>query len=262
MVEIADYPFNSVRLGNRLFIYAYARIIADTLGLYLPKTNLTLFKGNDADKINMDEVFGKKYELPIFNIDDNIAFSHSNISNVIELIKKYHLMSKIVVNGYLPNYRYFQGYEDKIKNIYSSFIEPLSYNKKEVAIHLRKSHEDKRFYLPPTYYINILNKIKPEMVYIFADDINRHSWVIQKLTYPHKVMNLSPIQSIKEMSKFSTLILSQGTFSFFAGYLSNATEIYLPITTTGPNSREEPLMDLIVENTKYIHIPVDNKVFV
>lgn len=262
MIEITDYPFTQVRLGNRLFIYTYARLLAEELGLYLPSTNLTLFKGNDCDRFIMNEIPGIKYDTPHFNIEDNLAFTYDNISKVINLIKQYHNKSKIIISGYLPNFKYFKGYEHKIKQIYSNLIKPVSYNCDEIAITLRKSYVDKRFYLPPQYYLNVIEKIKPKKIYLFADDINRHSSLIQKLNYPYQIMSLTPVQQLTELTKFDTLILSQGTFCFFAGYLSNASKVYQPVTTTGPNSREEPLMDLIADDIKYINIPVDNKIFV
>jgi hypothetical protein len=42
-----------------------------------------------------------------------------------------------------------------------------------------------------------------------------------------------------EITSFNKIVASQGTFSFWAAFLSNAEKIYWPFPDDGPNSNNE-----------------------
>jgi hypothetical protein len=79
------------------------------------------------------------------------------------------------------------------------------------------------------------------------------------------LLDLNIIDLFKEITSHNTIIASQGTFSFWACFLSNADKIYFPITNDGPNSgknSDKPVfkdyVNLIVDDEpryEYINVP-------
>ena len=74
------------------------------------------------------------------------------------------------------------------------------------------------------------------------------------------VMNILDVFS--QITSFNKIIASQGTFSFWASFLSNAQTIYWPNTNDGPNSNNQnwgSLVNLKVDDEeRYKHVKVDN----
>ena len=64
------------------------------------------------------------------------------------------------------------------------------------------------------------------------------------------------IEVFSEITSFNKIIASQGTFSFWACFLSSAEKIYWPITNDGPNSGKNS--DNPVFNT-YVNLIVDDE---
>ena len=65
------------------------------------------------------------------------------------------------------------------------------------------------------------------------------------------------ISLFKEITSFNKIIAAQGTFSFWASFLSNAEKIYWPITKIGPNIVGHRDVNLIVDDEqRYTNIYV------
>ena len=54
--------------------------------------------------------------------------------------------------------------------------------------------------------------------------------------YSPTIIDGTILDVFSEITSFNKIIAAQGTFSFWACFLSNANKIYWPITNDGPNS--------------------------
>ena len=122
---------------------------------------------------------------------------------------------------------------------------------------LRSSNHDGSFVLPDSYYLNIISQETFDNLYISFDHINKHQSLINKLEkYNPKLIDGDILEVFSEITSFNTIIAAQGTFSFWACFLSNANKIYWPITNDGPNSGKNS--DNPVFNS-YVNLTVDDE---
>jgi hypothetical protein len=182
-----------------------------------------------------------------YGIDDGFSFRHENIDNAIEFFmdKKYHIVSC----GYYQKYSYWKKYKKQVKEYFTDFVSNDKMNFNDIAIHLRNSYEDPRFKLNTDYYLNAIENFGNGNLYIFADNFNRHSELLESLK-PYKpiLMDLNVQNTIIEITKFNNIICSQGSFSFWSSFLSDAKKIIYPITKIGPNRTDEWSIDYIVND--------------
>jgi hypothetical protein len=122
---------------------------------------------------------------------------------------------------------------------------------------LRSSNHDGSFVLPDSYYLNIISQETFDNLYISFDHINKHQSLINKLEkYNPKLIDGDILDVFSEITSFNKIIAAQGTFSFWACFLSNAEKIYWPLTNDGPNSGMNS--DNPVYNT-YVNLIVDDE---
>lgn len=253
-------------LGNKLFIYAVARIISDILdcNLILPDNPLVrreLFHlGYQNEKFMMESITNRKnIDGPEVTLDDIDLKKYKTIQNFINDNKN----KKIVIYGYFTKYEYIKPYKEKIKSFYDIYTRPKR-NNNDIVIMLRDSREDGRFVLPDEYYLDILESENFDKLYISFDHCYKHNTLFKKLEKYKPIFLESTIQSLfSEITSFNKIIACQGTFSFWACFLSQAEKIYWPITEDGPNSNNEKFIDgvnLIVDDEdRYKLINLKNK---
>jgi hypothetical protein len=147
--------------------------------------------------------------------------------------------NKIILNGYFPNYQYWKGYKNEVRYFFKNLISNENRNEDEVAIHLRNSMEDTSFKLPIDYYLESIEKIKSKKIFLYADNFIRHQELINNLkNYDVEIRELNVLDSFNEITSFKNLICSQGTFSFWVGFLGKSKRVIWPITKEGPNRLE------------------------
>jgi hypothetical protein len=247
-VSLEGGSFSTFRknLGNKLFIYAVARIISDILNcnLILPENPLVrreLFHtGYQNEKFIMQGIYDRKnIEGDKVTLDDRDLLHYKSISNFIEN----HPNRPIEILGYYTKYEYIKPYKEKIKSYYQSYIKPKR-NDDDIIIMLRDSTMDGRFVLPDEYYLNILEKEKFDRLYVSFDHCHKHNTLFEKLKKYNPIYLESGIQTLfSEITSFNKIIACQGTFSFWACFLSNAKKIYWPMTDDGPNSNNEKFIE-------------------
>jgi hypothetical protein len=217
--------------GNKLFTYGVARIIAEQLHykLIVPDNSKIQREGlvMDFPYYSLD---GITIESPEFYVHDRLM-SEKGINFIIEQGNG----KKIILDGYFLKYDYIQNYKTNLQNYYHDLILPND-NKKDVIILLRDSNADSTFKLPDEYYLNILQNLNFQNLYISYDHKHKHQSLFNSLKkYDPILLDMNIIDLFKFITQKDTIIASQGTFAFWSCFLSNANKIYWPITSIGPN---------------------------
>lgn len=236
-----EYPWNQVGIGNHFFIYSYLRQLSEKLNLKLETNPINLSERggkHQARQYKFQDIDGDDWSnYETFYVEDNFSNQHSTIDSAVDFLidKKINIISR----GYFPKYSYWKRDKETVKNYFKEFVGDKKYDSDSVAIHLRNSMEDYRFRVNDDFYIKSLYDMGCKKVYLFADNFNRHSQLIDKINsnknYEVHIMDLDVINSIKEITSFDNIICSQGTFSFWVSFLSSATNIFWPICKDGPN---------------------------
>jgi hypothetical protein len=255
MLKITDNFANHNRnLGNKLFTYAVSKIIADKYGykLVIPNNSLIQrnniltdfpFKSNDGIIINNPEYY----------ISDHSMYD-KGFDNVLTECKD----KNVFLDGYFLKYDYVKKYKNKIKNLYNNLTSNFD-NKNDVIILLRDSNNDGSFKLPDNYYLDILSNLNFDKLYISYDHIEKHKSLIDSLSnYSPILLDLDIIELFKYITSKKTIIGCQGTFSFWACWLSNAEKIYWPLTTIGPNNPEWCVNLTVDDDDRYTFIKITN----
>lgn len=214
---------DSHMLGNRLFIFCYSKIL--------------------AEQLNAKVIFE-----PIKGFPNTYNLSNKDYK---QIIKKH---------GYFQRYEYYQPYKKQIKEWLKldTQITPHE-NKDDVIIHIRALEE--MYYLPFEYYKNALANITYNKLYICIDDPNSPFLENFKPYGPIIIKHNNhfdadaTLNDFKLIMSFNKIIASKSTFSWWAAFLSDATEIYLPKPNHGMMSAEMPEVNLFVnDEVRYKYI--------
>jgi hypothetical protein len=219
-------------LGNKLFTYAVGRIIAEKLNykLLLPD-NCKIQRNGIVEDFPYYSVNGNAINESDFYVCDRLM-SEKGIDFVIENGDG----KKIFLDGYFLKYDYIKQYKRNVKEYYKNLILKND-QKKDVVILLRDSNCDGTFKLPDHYYIDILDKLDFNDLYVSYDHFEKHKTLFDYLNkkYNPIFLDMNILDLFKFITQKNTIIASQGTFSFWSCLLSNASKIYWPISDIGPN---------------------------
>ena len=233
MVEITnDFASYGRNLGNKLFTYAVGRIIAEKLNykLVLPD-NCKIQRNGIVEDFPYYSLDGNIINEPEFGVCDRLM-SENGIDFVIENA----IGKKIFLDGYFPKYDYIKKYKKNVKDYYKDLILNND-GKNDIIILLRDSNCDGTFKLPDQYYLSILEKLNFDNLYVSYDHAEKHETLFNCLRekYNPIFLDIPILDLFKFITQKNTIVASQGTFSFWSCFLSNATKIYWPIAKIGPN---------------------------
>lgn len=227
-------------LGNKLFIYAASRIISDLLDCDLiSPENAIIRKELNSTKEYYEQKFpfgsvirGTKITQNVVDIDDYGIIRYGSIQNLIDS----HPESGFIIKSYFSKYDYIKPYKDMVRLYFESIRLPKR-NDGSLLLMLRDSFLDSSFKLPNSYYLDIVSKTNFTNLYISFDHEINHLELLNKLKKYNPIIIDGDVLSVfREITSFDTIVACQGTFSFWASFLSKADKIYWPITTKGPNS--------------------------
>jgi hypothetical protein len=208
---------NGGRLGNQLFQYVSARLLAEKIGFYLG----TAYNGSDTLTTTIHKS-GKCFE------NNPIAITETkDIDNIFDRdyeARHYHLI------GYWQNADYYLPYRNEIINYFNEKALEKT-NKKDIVIHVRLG-DYKQFgqfgnVLHPDYYLDILKKEDYENLFIVTDEIDEEYFSNFEYLCPIYV-NESEKSDFWFLTGFDRIIISNSTFAWWAAFLSNASKIYTP----------------------------------
>ena len=208
------------RLGNQIIRNLAVSIVAEKHNLYV--------RYGSYDKI---ESLGIELFVGKNNYDNTIAITDENYFNILEQSQLYSNLN--ANNNYFQTkmittllYNHLQCKKDNI-------IKKNKFNKRynmndDLFIHIRLT--DVQSYNPGLkYYINTINQIKYNNIYIATDD--KEHKIIKELISIYKniqIIDYEEIETIQFGSTCKNIILSHGSFSAIIGYLSFFSNIYYP----------------------------------
>lgn len=228
-----EFPGNT-SLGNKLFQYAFGRILAEKYNRQLVADAIPGFPG--AVPLGGEIMGGTPYKHTghILHEDD---LPHD---------RPWHL------SGYYQRYEYYRPYKEKIRQWYAHNMMPWL-DKTSICLHYRLGDfVQDNFNLPVDFVISLIDDIKhlDRVVFIVTDD-PKHK-IIKTLTsyykYASAIHHDKEIDDLKFIMYFNEVWLSQSTFSWWAAWLGHAKRVLFPVTKTGYWSDERPEIDLWVDD--------------
>lgn len=215
-----SYTIQNGRLGNQIIRNLAVSLIAEKNDLKVDYYNKNLIEELGIDLFSGNNIYDNTIELndknyfSIYNSNDLKSNLNSDCS---------YFQTKEITN-FLYNYLHF----DKIK---SNIIEKNPFNDRynnnnDLFVHIRLTDVA---HLNPgaDYYINTINTIKYNDLYVSSDQINHH--IIEKIIENIKNVKIIKYNEIKTFQFGSTcknIILSHGSFSAIIGYLAFFSNVY------------------------------------
>jgi len=238
------------RLGNQLFEYAIGRVLAEEL-LYSLKCGPI-----DGFPATRDVVFGN-------DINSEIVFTGQELD--IPFMLKNKNKFGYVLSGWFQNYRYYQPHKTKIRSWYNRNRRrgPAPITPQDIVIHIRRTQptmadskisyildgdtlkvgEDRvRFQkslhpeimikanedlLPFEFYSGILNSQSFDNLFIVTDCPEDPFLKLFDVYHP-KIIAGHLMDDFNIIRSANKIILSMSTFSWWAAFLSDATDIFFP----------------------------------
>ena len=256
MIEILNNFASSGRgLGNKLFTYAFARILSDELDLNISvPLNSFVERGNVIKSFPYGDVTSKRTIMsPNTYVSDRSVYN-IGLTKTLENCRDSH----VAIDGYFLKYGYIKAHKRMIKEMYSDLVSPTQ-KENTVLVMFRHPNVDPKFALPDEYYLDVIKKLSFDKLYLSYDTYDKHKTIVEELKtlYNTEVIDLTVLDMMKAITEHKTLVCAQGTYAFWAAFLSNADKIYFPITLEGPNCRTEWSVDLKVDDeARYIHVEV------
>jgi hypothetical protein len=200
----------SGRLGNNLFQYVAAYIFAKKFKLKISSP-----------------IVENKFELPsLTGVQTNNQIIDVKDSNFMSLLESDYLEpAHYRFVGYYQNRDFILKYSSEIKSLFKlTFIEKPK-NQVFVAYRIGDINGERQM-LPIEYYEDALNKISAINGFITSDTPNHPNVLKLATKFSLTIYNNSPIETIDFAKNFNNLVLSEGSFSWWIGFLSKAENIY------------------------------------
>lgn len=202
-------------LGNNMWQYAVARIIAEKTNLKLDCFSIPGFHNTN------NEINGK-----IINSPNRIISGHYFDMNSIGS------NTKITMNGFFQRYEYIKEYKNKVKEWFKLDNDaPFEVNKNDLVVSIRRGWNGYPvYYCPPQeYFIENLNKIDCDRIILCTDTFEDPFFkFVENLNVEVIKANYSPLEQFSLIQKSNKIFLTSSTFCWWASFLSNANEIYYP----------------------------------
>lgn len=230
--------------GNKLFFYAFARIIADhyNYSLKLPQP-FQIRRENETVDFPFGELERIDSKGPEYLITDDTLLEKSFEEIIANCEGK-----TVILDGHFSNYNIYKPYKNKIREFYKDITLP-SDNENDVIILLRDSNIDPKYKTPDEYYINILKNLNFNKLYISYDHSDKHVSLLKEIGhYKPTILHYNIVDLFKFITSKKTIISGKGTFCFWSCFLSNAEKIYWPVSEVGPNHSGDHILNLNVDD--------------
>ena len=208
------------RLGNQIIRNIAVSLVADKHDLYVNYAYTELIS-----KLGIRLFVGNKIHSETRLLSD---------TNYFEILNKEHIDYNLN-----PNANFFQTKEiinliyNYIRSLKTDIIDKNPFkerynNNKDLIVHIRLS-DAAQWNVGLDYYLNSINNIPFDKLYITTDDVN-HIYIsrIKSLYENVEIINYDEIKTLQFASTCKNIILSHGSFSAVIGYLAFFSKIYFP----------------------------------
>jgi len=239
------------RFGNNLFQYAFARILAESMG-----HGLDTYAGENAEYLPncQAEISDRNFwNGPWIELHGNKV----DITNIPS--------GNIITEGFFQRSEYYIPHRKEIKKWFEVSEIDFVPDDNDILLHIRRSdfgYKNNAGMLPLDFYGDILKNISFNKVYITGgvshagnlSDIDNN--VIEYFkNYNPIYMKGNSIKTFRAIQKFKNVVQSMSTYCWWACFLSDKVEkVYTPITNTGYWSGSHGDIDLTINDSKYIYI--------
>jgi hypothetical protein len=221
-------------LGNRLFMYVFARLLAEKNGIELgtrwSNDPARVFDGHHQQAGQPQTVTfndpspGQRIDGPLIVLDEN---TRTTTPETVLAPGPYYLQ------GYWQIAEWYLPHRKKIMSWITNMDNERGYARGSVAMHLRLGDYarcgPKGQILDSKYYFDCLSQegALSERVRLFTDSLEEeHLKPFRDAGIPITCTNEK--DDFWAMTHFETIICGNSTFSWWAAFLSNAARIYLP----------------------------------
>ena len=234
------------QLGNNLFQYCMGRILAEELGFYLKPCNIEGFP------FTADLVEGVRFDKGHFKTVGCCAeYGGMNDETVdLNIILANEGYRKVIVSGFFQRYEHFRWCKHRVKKWLYQQIE-TSQKKEDLIIHVRLGdysilHNEvdviykdgvKRggHLVDYGYYLDAIKESGSQNITIVTDEPS-HPFIHKlkdKIVENCSVISGSMMEDFLLIRSFNKICISKSTFAWWAAFLSEAREIYMPRTPWG-----------------------------
>lgn len=204
-------------LGNMMFqlaaAYALAKKYNHTL-LLNPNHVGTLHKAPMEYK---DSIF-KKIEVPskpleFYKISEE-SFNYKPLGSLDE---------NIILDGYFQSYKYFNDYQNEIKDLFSFEVDSRYDPKEKVSVHIRRGNytqlSQHHHNLSISYYLNAIEQFSNHNFLVFSDDIE---WCKEQFLGSRYIFveDTTDVEDLYLMSQCDHNIIANSTFSWWGAFLN------------------------------------------
>lgn len=208
------------RLGNNMFQYAMARIIANKYGMKMG----TMWNHNNFLEANECYEGHTVVGEPV--VVDDVVFRAKAV-NPLEGFdftgKKVHL------NGYFQDAVFYNDHRDFIKGLWQ--LPPMKKNTQDLVVHLRLTDYwwiRNKTVIHPKWYFDIINREKFKKLYIVVEPhITNKKYLSYFQQWNPVIVSKSPKEDFNFLRSFDRIVCSNSTFAWWAAFLSDASKIYL-----------------------------------
>ena len=220
------------RLGNNLFQYCFGRILATELGYKLEAPRINGFEGT-WDNVEGKVISGNPHELHGHELD-------------LEDILENPPNGPIHLKGYFQRYEYYKKYKTQIKNwlrteeLDDQLKKAINQKDEDVVLHMRLGDDittfkpDAPYTMPLEYYEKALESLNFNRLFICSEPETLNSSYIKQFDkYEPLIVGGDTLTDFRVMRSFKNIIVAQSTFSWWAAFLSEASNIFMPIPNQG-----------------------------
>ena len=268
-------------IGNQLFQYSAAKYFEIKKGVKVVFINQVNndFKNINYNPINKlfkeiqfkENIFSKSHiTIFLWKIDRKLSNNISIYSKIRKIYSPKEIgflqpepdfTNVIKIRGYFQSYKYAEGSRVQIIRALNQLpISPWTFNKmsealnvKPISMHIRRGdyiQQSSRYgLLDESYYLRALSKLtknsKEREIWIFSDDLDNA--LVEKISNIYKTVfinkpeGVSDLEVLLVMSKCSSHVIANSTFSWWAAYLSESSNNVVapkPWTISGLNPNE------------------------
>lgn len=250
------------RLGNRMFQYAFGRILS-------LKKNTQFFAEYLPNFLNTFDGDRSKSSYLNFISKNSLSLRKTYGNHYVNMDELLTTNQDIIVDSFLQKYYYYTDYQKHIKEWFQlqAHAQPLP-KENELVIHIRETdYKIIKTAIPFEYYEKTINQLGFKINTIVTDD--PMSQTIQKLqSLGCNIFTSQPVQTFRTswnitelfdfyyMLKAKHLLMSHSTFSWWPAFLGAHEHVFCPDINNSmwKQSPEKDDIDLFIKNSNFIKI--------